>query len=121
MSGPTTNPVRLILLLLVFVGAVHAEVRLPAIISDNVVLQQGTKVRIWGNAKPGERVTVTFQNKSTETVGDAQGRWQVFIGPLKNGGPAELTVNSAGPPFFKGPMNTCQRPCASPTVSVDLF
>jgi sialate O-acetylesterase len=94
MSGPTTNPVRLILLLLVFVGAVHAEVRLPAIISDNVVLQQGTKVRIWGNAKPGERVTVTFQNKSTETVGDAQGRWQVFIGPLKNGGPAELTVNS---------------------------
>src|SRR6185503_45537 len=93
MSGPTTNLVRLVLLL-VFVGAVRAEVRLPAIISDNLVLQQGTKVRIWGSAKTGERVTVTFQNKSTETVADAQGRWQIVIGPLKSGGPAELTVNT---------------------------
>jgi sialate O-acetylesterase len=91
MSGPTTNLVRLVLLL-VFVGAVRAEVRLPAIISDNLVLQQETKVRIWGNARAGERVTVTFRNKSAETVADAQGRWQVFIGPLKSGGPAELTV-----------------------------
>src|ERR1041384_1832386 len=91
MSGPTTNLVRLVLLL-VFVGAVRAEVRLPAIISDNLVLQQETKVRIWGNARAGERVTVTFRNKSAQTVADAQGRWQVFIGPLKSGGPAELTV-----------------------------
>src|ERR1044072_2405570 len=93
MSGPTTNLVRLVLLL-VFAGAVRAEVRLPAILSDNLVLQQGTKVRIWGNAKAGERVTVTFQNKSAETVADAQGRWQVFIGPLKSGGAAEVTVNT---------------------------
>lgn len=92
MSGPATNPFRIILLLFVFVGAVHAEVRLPAIIGDNMVLQQGTKVRIWGNAKAGERVIVTFEKKSAETVADALGRWQVFIGPLKNGGPAELIV-----------------------------
>lgn len=93
MSGPTTNLVRIILLLFVCVGAVRAEVRLPAIISDNMVLQQGTKVRIWGNARAGERVIVTFQNKSSEAVADAGGRWQVFVGPLKSGGPAsELTV-----------------------------
>lgn len=93
MSGPTTNLVRIILLLFVCVGAVRAEVRLPAIISDNMVLQQATKVRIWGNARAGERVIVTFQNKSAEAVADAQGRWQVFVGPLKSGGPAsELTV-----------------------------
>lgn len=91
MSGPTTNLVRVVLLL-VFAGAVRAEVRLPAIIGDNMVLQQGTKVRIWGNAKAGERVTVTFQNKSAETVADIQGRWQIFLGPLKSGGPAELIV-----------------------------
>jgi sialate O-acetylesterase len=94
MSGHTTNLFRAVLplLILVFACAVRAEVRLPAIIGDNMVLQQGTKVRIWGNAKAGERVIVTFQNKSTETVADAQGYWQVFIGPLKSGGPAELTV-----------------------------
>src|SRR5215211_8149065 len=94
MSGHTTNPFRAVLplLILLFAYAVHAEVRLPAIISDNMVLQQGTKVRIWGNAKAGERVIVTLRNKSSETVADAQGRWQIFIGPLKSGGPAELTV-----------------------------
>ncbi|HET6977069.1 MAG TPA: sialate O-acetylesterase [Pyrinomonadaceae bacterium] len=92
MSGPTTNFLGFILPLFVFVGVVRAEVRLPAIIGDNMVLQQGTKVRIWGHARPGERVNVTFQNKSTEAVADAKGSWQVFIGPLKNSGPAELRV-----------------------------
>ena len=74
------------LLILLFAYTVRAEVRLPAIIGDNMVLQQGTKVRIWGKAKAGERVIVTFQNKTTESVADAQGRWQVLIGPLKSGG-----------------------------------
>jgi sialate O-acetylesterase len=94
MSGHTTNSFRAVLPLLILLCAyaVHAEVRLPAIISDNMVLQQGTKVRIWGNAKAGERIIVTFQNKSSETVADAQGRWQVFIGPLKTGAPADLAV-----------------------------
>ena len=94
MSGHTTNLFRAVLPLLIlgFACAVHAEVRLPAIISDNLVLQQGTKVRIWGSARAGERVTVTFQNKSAEAVADSQGHWQVFVGPLKRGGPAELTV-----------------------------
>jgi len=92
MSGPTTNFLRIILPLFVFLGVVRAEVRLPAILGDNMVLQQATKVRIWGKARPGERMIVTFQNKSTEAVADAKGSWQVFIGPLKSGGPAELTV-----------------------------
>ena len=94
MSSHTTKLFRAVLplLILVITSVVRAEVRLPAIISDNMVLQQGTKVRIWGDATAGERVTVTFQNKSAETDADAKGRWQVFIGPLKSGGPAELTV-----------------------------
>jgi len=94
MSGHTTNPVRAVLplLILIFACAAHAEVRLPAIISDNMVLQRGTKVRIWGNAKPGERVIVTFQNKSSRTSADAQGHWQTFIGPLNTSAPAELTI-----------------------------
>ena len=94
MSSHTTKLFRAVLplLILLFACAVHAEVRLPAIVSDNMVLQQGTKVRIWGNATAGERVIVTFQNKSSEAVADVQGRWQVFIGPLKSSGPAELIV-----------------------------
>ena len=78
--------------LLVVANSAHGEVLLPAIIGDNMVLQESVKVRIWGRAKPNEHVTVTFDNKSSHTTADAQGRWQLFIGPLKAGGPFELTV-----------------------------
>jgi len=76
MSGHRINLARLTLpvLILVLAAAVRGEVRLPAIISDNMVLQQGMKVRIWGNAKPGEPVTVTFDKKTSSTVADLQGR-----------------------------------------------
>ena len=82
----------MLLLVLVLAGVVRAEVRLPAIISDNMVLQRGMKVRIWGNADAGEHLTVTFDRKSSSAVADAQGRWQVSIGPFKTGRPSELTV-----------------------------
>jgi sialate O-acetylesterase len=73
-------------------SAVYADVRLPAIIGDNMVLQQDTKVRIWGNANPGEQVVVTLQDKSSRTVADKQGRWEIWLPPLKAGGPLELSV-----------------------------
>src|SRR5678816_2580751 len=73
-------------------ASANAAVRLPAIISDNMVLQQGIKVRIWGSANAGEHVAVTFDKKTSNIITDAQGRWQVLLGPLRAGGPFELTV-----------------------------
>jgi len=73
-------------------ASANGAVRLPAIISDNMVLQQGIKFRIWGSASAGERVAVTFDKKTSNIIADAQGRWQVLLGPLKAGGPFELTV-----------------------------
>ena len=85
---------RLLRFILPFLIAASANgaVRLPAIISDNMVLQQGIKVRIWGSANAGERVAVTFDKKTSNITADAQGRWQVLLGPFKAGGPFELTV-----------------------------
>lgn len=74
------------------VVCVRAEVRLPAIVGDNMVLQQGMKVRIWGSANAGEHVTVMFAGKSYNTAADANGRWQVWLEPLKSGGPSDLIV-----------------------------
>src|ERR1051326_1640459 len=89
MSGHATNLFRLIVVLIAVSAAnVRADVRLPSIISDNMVLQRGVRVRIWGNAKPGEHVSVTAKNKSAKAVADAQGQWQGWLGPLKAGGPA---------------------------------
>jgi len=77
---------------LISAQSANAAVRLPSIISDNMVLQQGLKVRIWGSANAGEHVAVTFDKKTSNATADVQGRWQVLLGPLKAGGPFELTV-----------------------------
>ena len=87
-----------------FIGSgstAHAEVRVPAIIGDNMVLQAGIKVRIWGKANPGERVTVLFNSKTAQATADQQGRWQTFIGPLTAGGPFELTIKGTNTLTFK--------------------
>ena len=93
LNSVFANSFRLVLVL-ILAGVVRAEVRLPAIISDNMVLQRGMKVRIWGTANAGEHVTVTFDKKSANTVANARGRWEVWLGPLKAGGgaPSELIV-----------------------------
>jgi sialate O-acetylesterase len=73
--------------------ASRADVRVPSLIGDHMVLQQGRKVRVWGTAEPGERVTVTFDGNTARAVADERGRWQVFVGPFKAGGPFEMTVS----------------------------
>jgi sialate O-acetylesterase len=82
-------------------GAARADVRVPSLIGDQMVLQQGQKDRVWGWAQAGERVTVTFQGRASRTTADADGRWQVLIGPFKAGGPFELTVAGANTLTFK--------------------
>ncbi len=72
-----------------------AAVRLPSLISNNMVLQEGAKDRIWGTADPSERVTVTLAGKEASAVADAQGHWAVEIGPLSAGGPFEMTIRGS--------------------------
>lgn len=69
-----------------------AAVTLPALISDNMVIQQGVPVRIWGKADSGERVKVTFLNQTVEALPNGDGKWQVWLSPVVAGGPYEMTV-----------------------------
>lgn len=76
-----------------FATPVLAEVTLPSLFGNRMVLQQEMAVPVWGWADPGEKVTVSFgsQNKSVET--DQSGRWQVKLDPLKaNSNGQKLTV-----------------------------
>ncbi|GAB3494178.1 sialate O-acetylesterase [Spirosoma knui] len=59
-----------------------------------MVLQRDAKLRIWGWAKPGERITLRFKNKNFKTVTDAAGKWQVELPPMPAGGP--FTMDIAG-------------------------
>jgi len=69
-----------------------AKVTLPAIISDNMVLQREVKARIWGAAAPQEKVRVSIDKQKQETVADGAGKWSVRLNKMKAGGPYEMTV-----------------------------
>lgn len=72
-----------------------ADVKLPALMADNMVLQQKSTVALWGTADAGEAVTVTvgWQKKPLKTTADAQGRWLVRVPTGKaGGGPYTITV-----------------------------
>ncbi len=62
--------------------AVQAQLRLPAIISDGMVLQQRQANPIWGWDTPGTAVTVTFAGQTHRATAGADGRWTVRLAPL---------------------------------------
>ena len=74
----------------------QATVSLPHVFGDNMVLQSGQRVPVWGKAVPGERVTVSFAGQSVSAVADADGRWRVDLAPLKESADgAEFRVRGA--------------------------
>jgi sialate O-acetylesterase len=70
------------LLLLITGLAAHAELRLPAIIGDNMVLQQKQSNPIWGWDTPGTEVKVTLGSQSKTAQADAKGKWTIKLDPL---------------------------------------
>jgi sialate O-acetylesterase len=62
---------------------VRAEVSIPAIFGDNMVLQQQTPLPVWGRASPEETVTVRFAGQIKTTTADAAGNWRVNLDPLR--------------------------------------
>jgi sialate O-acetylesterase len=83
---------RLLLLLALWPAAAFADVQLPNVLSDHMVLQRDRAVPVWGTAAPGEHVTVTFRDQTkTATAGD-DGKWSVKLDALAAGGPDVLTV-----------------------------
>ncbi|MBC7888208.1 MAG: sialate O-acetylesterase [Ferruginibacter sp.] len=70
-----------------------AQIKLPAIIRDSMILQRDTKVNIWGWASPGEKITVTLANKKITTTADAGGHWKTSLAPMKAGGPHKIQLS----------------------------
>jgi len=72
-----------------------AEVALPAVFGDNMVLQRELPVPVWGTAPPGEKVTVSFAGQTVATAADGRGKWMVTLTPLKTS-TTEKTMTIAG-------------------------
>lgn len=84
-----------IVLLFVTAGASFADIRLPAIIGDNMVLQQDKKITIWGWADPGEEVVVgvSWHNMKWAVTAARNGKWIYKMNPPEAGGPYEMTLS----------------------------
>ena len=70
----------------------QADVSLPRLVSDNMVLQRNSKLNIWGWASPGEKIAVEFNRYKLHTTTDANGKWQLVLPEMKAGGPFAMTI-----------------------------
>ncbi len=77
-----------------------AEVKLHGLFNENMVLQQGGKVPVWGTADDGEKVTVRVQGQEVSTMAK-DGKWRVTLKDLKAGGPFEFMVKGTNTIEFK--------------------
>lgn len=82
-------------LFLFIVNISCAQVVLPACFTDNMVLQQQTKVNLWGTETPGINFTIitSWNNKVYKIKADGQGNWQIKISTPIYGGPFTITFN----------------------------
>ena len=69
----------------------NATVKPNSLFTDNMVLQRGVIVPVWGIAKDGETITVAFAGQQ-QTVVAANGKWAVKLTALKEGGPFIMTI-----------------------------
>ncbi|MHB8899691.1 MAG: sialate O-acetylesterase, partial [Thermoguttaceae bacterium] len=71
----------------------RADVRLPHVFGDHMVLQQQQPIPVWGWAQPGEKVSVRLgTGDAATTVAGDDGAWSLKLPAQKAGGPVEMTV-----------------------------
>jgi len=82
-------------------SALSADVTLPNIFGDHMVLQREQANPIWGKADPGESITVNIHDQSHATTAGSDGTWRINLQPLPVGGPYELHIAANNTVTFK--------------------
>ena len=87
---------RILCLLTLLAVSARAELKLPAIIGDNMVLQQKQANPVWGWDSPGTEVTVTFAGQTKTAKAGADGKWTVKLDAVPaNAKPAKITIKGS--------------------------
>ena len=81
-----------LVMMLLFTIQLFAQVKLPKLISDGMILQRNVDLNIWGWAKKGETVTLIFLDKSYNTVANEQGEWKIKLPKQIAGGPYNMLI-----------------------------
>jgi sialate O-acetylesterase len=74
---------------------VYAQLKLPRLVRDSMILQRDMPAKLWGWAGANEKITVKFNNKSYKTKATADGTWQVQLPPTGAGGPYAITITAS--------------------------
>jgi sialate O-acetylesterase len=75
--------------------ALHAQVRLPRLVRDSMILQRDVNVNIWGWASANEKISLRFKSKTYKTTADKAGKWQVKLPPTAAGGPYSIDITAS--------------------------
>jgi len=81
--------------LLAYSGVARADLELPSIIADNMVLQRDRADAVWGWDAPGGTVKVSFRGQSVSATCDAGGKWTASVPAGDAGGPFDLTISGS--------------------------
>jgi len=79
----------------------QAEVRFPSVIGDNMVLQRGEPVPVWGWDAAGTKVSVAIGDAAVTATAGADGRWTAYLPAMKAGGPHDITVKGTSEATIK--------------------
>ncbi len=79
-----------VLTLALFSVAAQATIRLPKILSDNMILQRNKPITFWGWADANEKVTVQFRQQTKSVKADQSGKWTVTLAAEAAGGPDQV-------------------------------
>lgn len=63
-----------------------ADVTLPSLLADHMVVQRGLPVHVWGTGAPHEGVSVVFRGETKSTTADDLGRWSLYLSPARLAG-----------------------------------
>ena len=75
--------------------SVSAQIKLPKLISDGMILQRDTKIKIWGWAAANEDVIVSFKKNTYTTSANKNGEWEVKLPKQKSGGPYTMNISAS--------------------------
>ncbi len=73
-------------------GLISAQVRLPRLVRDSMILQRDAKLNIWGWASKGEKIRISFNNKTYKITAGTDGKWILQLPPMKAGGPYTMDI-----------------------------
>lgn len=74
----------------------HAQISLPKVFGDNMVLQRDVKIPVWGNATPGTTIIAELGSVRATAIADEKGKWMVRFPEFKAGGPYTLKLSQSG-------------------------